>query len=243
MVGQAVREKRVVIKRPHIYWFGSGLLGGGIFMFGIYSYARWVDFTAGDFLALSQLVVDLFMVPITVIGFIIVISEFRKSQATYRLDLSFDTMTKEETLSKPAQWNKASSIVFCLHNTGSAVAIWYSINIELPNFLHVSNVDDLSAQSGHWLRVDKNSEPVTMFSFSSGGQNAVHPNHPLPLLKLKILLDAGKQYESQYEVPYTIVSEREGPVHGKLFVRVVAEQEQQVSTESLTTTPPKTDAL
>jgi hypothetical protein len=211
-------------------WMGIGLLGGALLILCLFGFAKWVGFSTSDFLALLQLVVDLSMVPITVIGFVILIGEFRKSQAAPKLDLTFGNAAKEIPL------DNSTTITFYMHNTGNAIATWYSVDIQIPDSFSVYNFTPLPpAKDEHWFVVKEESGQIGIFAFSSGGQVPVYPNRSTPILAFGLMLAFRKQNaigepqrEERYTMIYTITSEREEPVQGKLFLQQRAIDPEQV---------------
>lgn len=207
-----------------------GALVGAAIMYGLYAYARWVDFSAGEFLALGQLVTDLLMVPVAVWGFLFIIREFQKSEAKPKVDLYFDNGTKELKVTAPSEETiriKDTLFALVLINNGSALARWYSVEITIPYIVEGDLVlfDTLSASRmvGRWTV--QNGDGCIIWNFWSDGETALYLEQPTIIHDWYLRVGYYAGHEDKYEVPYKISSDWSKPVRGTLVIRVVNSKE------------------
>jgi hypothetical protein len=87
----------------------------------------------GDIFSLGQLVVDFCLVPIAIIGFVVTITELRKTQQRAALDIFWMTSGDELSKSYTFEYPKTANFItypIVLINKGNSPSIHYQINLE-----------------------------------------------------------------------------------------------------------------
>jgi hypothetical protein len=127
----------------------------------------------GDRFALGQLLVEFFLIPVTILGFAVTVTEFRKSQQTAELDVNWmlngGQLTKiVNNLEYPESGNFLTPQIV-LTNSGNTPSIHYQINFEFP-------VEYGRAQMklNHWKNTTTH---IKKFIFSSAEQFIIFPSH------------------------------------------------------------------
>jgi hypothetical protein len=193
----------------------------------------------GDLFSLGQFLVDVLLLPVAIFGFVLAMEEFRKAQASPSLDLYWETEAskheKEIVLEvpRPVKDMPLRQIVMkrdahlVLVNEGQAVAIWYSLRLNVPleiaesatHFCELEWRIDVSEQDC-W-QPDRSSDELRVV-FLSNGRIAAYPDYPLSLGTLVVPVSAAQE-PKEYRIPYTIVSDRARPRRGFLAIRFFIE--------------------
>jgi hypothetical protein len=162
----------------------------------------------GDIFSLGQLLVDAVLLPVVIIGFLMAVEEFRKSQARPDMDLYWEAepngTVKELVLEAPPRGNANLHFRPVLLNTGNAVGVWYMLNITLPDELNIGWQPILGDEDNWRLARTKDG---LLLTFMSNGQVAAYPNYGLLLCTLCAECSTEREYVGEYKVPYTIVND------------------------------------
>lgn len=191
----------------------------------------------GDLFSLGQLIIDAFLLPAAIIGFIVAIGELRKAQAIPKLALYWETEPEIfgntldlSGLPKTVPSNSARPV---LMNEGSYVSVWYVIHFDIPTHIYsAANIRDEkvpyqwfshAGSQSDW-RIDILHEKMRV-TFMSNGHVASYPNYPLPLGILNLPSPISSRHNKEYEIPYTIATDHGKPSHNVLKIRLKHESE------------------
>jgi len=188
----------------------------------------------GDVFSLGQLLVDAFLLPAAIIGFIMAAEEFKEAHTSPKLELRWEVepgktekgIELREQLPigiPPEQAVHDRDIRPVLVNSGQAVAVWYMLSFDVPREICEHELRAAEVSWNRQLGEESNWHQETLpdklrVVFLSNGEIACYPGHPLPLGILKLAIAADKQTE-EYRVPYTIVTDRGYTTEGSLLIR------------------------
>ncbi|MCK4789698.1 MAG: hypothetical protein KAV87_38515 [Desulfobacteraceae bacterium] len=187
-----------------------------------------------DLIALGQLLVEFFLLPPAIVGFILVMLEFVKSQSKPKLDLMWEYPRGEykheieidvHTFEMGHPEYGSRTVSLALLNNGEAVTQWFSVEFSLP--LELTGSDDPEEQFDYWHKdvgEDSNWQSLIhpdayRITFMSNGQIASYPRVPLFLgwYEMHPYLDQDRVYS----VPFEIATEdqiRSGEIRIKVHV-------------------------
>lgn len=186
----------------------------------------------GDLFSLGQLIFDTLLLPAAIVGFIVAIGELRKAQAIPKLTVYWETepgiLGNTLDLSnrpKSASSNGARPV---LMNEGNSVSVWYVIHFDVPIHIYSAvnmRVEELPKQwvlhagnQSDW-RIDILPDKMRV-TFMSNGHVASYPNYPLPLGILNLPSAISARHNKEYEIPYTIATDRGKPSYNVLKIRL-----------------------
>jgi hypothetical protein len=97
--------------------------------------AQW-ELTASDTIALGQLIVALFLIPLAVVAFWEARNALLQAAAKPILRFAFlgedGLLYDEYTASLPAGGGSANRVTFAVENVGDAIAVWWQVSFDLP---------------------------------------------------------------------------------------------------------------
>lgn len=187
----------------------------------------------GEAYALGQVVVEVLLLPVVALGFVWTYREVRNALAPERLDLGWHdewspTSRKQTTMSaEPDGESEKEGQSIALFNTGKTVARWFVVEILLPSGICIADEDmghvvgdswgpAPGTGGGTWDMVSRGESLRVVFT--SNGAVASFPNVPLRLGT--VWHEPGRIGLGEFRVPYTIHTERGGPVSDHLTVTV-----------------------
>lgn len=218
-----------MLKKPALYIAGAAVLLIVITLVLVDRYFQW---SKSDTLALQQLIIAVILLPTAIFGFIFTADAFRKTQTAPALDLRWQTKpgTYEKTLilqQHAGGGTIGSQGTIALVNTGNAIAVWYLVRISIPVWPRSSQLYTNFAierwfgktgESFNWQKELIDEE--THVTFFSNGQIACYPGHPLVLGVVNLYVEPDVIYPDVSYITYTIQTDSNQAVHGKLEVRV-----------------------
>jgi len=174
-----------------------------------------------------QLILDLILLPTVIIGFVMAIKEFRKSQALPNLELLWSggmTVTRE---GKPfileASEHREKNFPLLLHvkNDGTSIATKYRIRFDVPRELVAQKTLQV-----HWERGGDDCREISTtldtkrYEFKSNDQYALYPGEVVHFATLKIKLLPQSQYPEQVLIRHSVVTDKTKIQHGVLKLKI-----------------------
>ena len=186
-------------------------------------------FTIQDITSVGQLFADVLLFPTVIIGFWITITEFRKSQATPKLTLTWhgDVSTYPDgdslVIETPKYGDKRVWLMLFVKNESKTMTHWYSISFDIPSGLSRPMADTHTVR---WHRGDKScwSEAVNLemrrYEFKSNGQFALYPNENIHIATIEIDIFSQIHYPDQVQIPYSVVTDKTEVQYGEYKIKI-----------------------
>jgi len=193
--------------------------------------------------ALGQFLMQFLLLPAAGVGFFWTIQQIRRAQEVTDLHLYLSNGLGERetklTLRIPSTRGERK-FSFQLLNEGRLVAVWYLVEIRIPNELarfpeitYEPFVGDrekwiFTARSEYWEKapLSEDGKDFTRLCFKSKGQEAAYPFSKLKLATVTVSLFGNRQYPPYCEVPYVIATDRGKPQTGTLILKLEREPDQ-----------------
>jgi hypothetical protein len=195
-----------------------------------------------DALALLQFFITLALIPTVLFAFVATADSFRKAQSRPQLSLLWeDDYSRSTTVHTARQSQSAilsSTPRLLLHNTGNAVALWYSVAVDIPfdgafgNSTQFPTPRFRPAIGNNLNWINGSIEGANRVTFLSNGQIASYPNVPLPLIDFELHLQPQDEFPARQKVNYTIVTDTQEPVCGSLELHLVPADERQLDAQA-----------
>ena len=115
--------------------------------------------------------------------------------------------TREITFTS-LQIKNTPSVKISLKNTGTGIGLWYQVTFSIPSdFINNRNPDTSEFIKGTWLHPADGSKEHRHI-YQSNGMVGVYPGSPITLCSFPLQYNPDCAYQSRYEIPYTIVTNK-----------------------------------
>lgn len=172
-------------------------------------------------IAIGQLCLGLYILPITVFGFLFAFQELQRNLATPKLALYVDLFPGLTDRMSIEPGKQSHPLRLVLKNDGNAVAVWYILNFQIPSDLDDSPKFQPIVGTGnkdYWKPAYYKDTRDNVYTLRSLGDEAAYPDYPLALCDVHVTPDPHDQPKT-YEIPYTIAGSV-GRVEGVIKLRV-----------------------
>lgn len=175
----------------------------------------------------GQLIADLVLLPIVLIGFRMAILEFRAVSERPTLQLEWDVSHSRSkgtsTAREPSTPNQATIHGLAIRNSGPAVAVWYEVTLRIPwEILTHPPKFDVTSKIGEEINWEgcRYTQSENVVVFRSHGRYAVYPNSTVRLADLILVLNSRIKRNDTVVLPYKIVGEKIAPTEGELRLEI-----------------------
>jgi len=174
------------------------------------------DLPPGDVAGWTQVVIELFLIPITIIGLWYAFREFSEYQKRSIIDIATYSEYYHEALIKiPTEGSSSNLVTLTLDNRGEAVERWWSLSISIPKslFKTLDNIKSIWTDFVDGLDVAffDTKDHITL-RISSHGQVAIFDILELGTIEITTYYD--HSYETYIDVPYHIIYEKGPTIRG-----------------------------
>jgi hypothetical protein len=190
--------------------------------------AQW-ELTASDTIALGQLIVALFLIPLAVVAFWEARNALLQAAAKPILRFAFlgedGLLYDEYTASLPAGGGSANRVTFAVENVGDAIAVWWQVSFDLP----VKMMADFRRGEGK-VFVRNRQVSISMdtvgnverYVAQSAGTVGLFPGPPVQVAILDVQFDvfANTRFDVLHGIKYELLTDRSGPFKGELPLKI-----------------------